>query len=101
MNDAERLAITVKESKGTPWTEGWHNVKVVRRGDEGTMEVYFDDMDTPFMTAKDTTFGWGRVGLGTFDDNGNWDDFQLKGVVWEEPATSGATLHFDDPAVEK
>ena len=37
-------------------------------------------MDEPLMTAKDKTFTWGQVGLGTFDDNGNWDDFQLHGV---------------------
>lgn len=80
VNDAERTAITAKGAKGTPWTEGWHNVRVVRRVDDGTIEVYFDDLDEPFMTAKDSHFKWGQVGLGTFDDNGNWDDFTLRGV---------------------
>jgi hypothetical protein len=86
VNDAPRLAITQKEVKGTPWTEGWHDVKVIRRVADGTMEVYFDDMDEPFMTAHDNTFKWGRVGLGTFDDNGNWDDFELHGVVVDPKA---------------
>jgi hypothetical protein len=45
--------------------------------------VYFDNMAKPFMTAADNTFKWGRVGLGTFDDNGNWDDFELRGVKVE------------------
>jgi hypothetical protein len=80
VNKADRTAITDKEAKGTPWTEGWHDVKVVRRVADGTIEVYFDDMDEPFMAAHDNTFKWGRVGLGTFDDNGNWDDFELYGV---------------------
>jgi hypothetical protein len=31
------------------------------------------------MTARDTTFTWGQVGLGTFDDHGNFDDVLLRG----------------------
>ena len=80
VNNAPRTAITVNEAKGTPWTTGWHKVKVVRRLADGAIEVYFDDLKQPFMTARDETFKYGRVGLGTFDDNGNWDNFQLRGV---------------------
>jgi hypothetical protein len=81
VNNAARTPITVKEAKGTPWTKGWHKVKVVRHAAEGTIEVFFDKMDEPFMTAHDNTFTWGRVGLGTFDDNGNWDNFALRGAL--------------------
>jgi len=81
VNDAARRPITETPVKGTPWTNGWINVKVIRRIGDGTMEVYFDDMQKPFMTAHDNTFTWGRVGLGTFDDNGNWDDFELHGAL--------------------
>ncbi|HEX6963414.1 MAG TPA: hypothetical protein VF175_16220 [Lacipirellula sp.] len=86
VNDAPRIAITQKQAKGTPWTNGWHEVKVVRRVGDGTIEVYFDDMDEPFMAAHDNTFAWGRVGLGTFDDNGNWDDFKLHGTFVDPKA---------------
>ena len=55
-------------------------------GGDGAMEVYFDKLDKPFMTAHDTTFTWGREGLGTFDDNGNWDDFELRGVKVDSAA---------------
>lgn len=81
VNGAARAPITVKTAKGTPWTDGWHNVKVVRRVDSGDIEVYFDDMATPLMTAKDKTFAAGQVGLGTFDDHGNWDDFELRAAA--------------------
>ncbi len=80
VNKADRLAITDKEAKGTPWTDAWHTVKVVRRVADGTIEVFFDDMDKPLMAAHDSTFKSGRVGLGTFDDHGNWDDVELRGV---------------------
>ena len=90
VDDAARTPITVKTASGTPWTDGWQDVRVVRKVDDGTIEVYFNDMGEPFMTAKDTKFKWGRVGLGTFDDNGNWDDFELRGVeVKPEEPTAG------------
>ena len=43
------------------------------------MKVYFDDMTKPLMTAEDTTFGAGEIGIGTFDDSGNFDDVVLRG----------------------
>jgi hypothetical protein len=86
VNDAARAPITVKQSTGTPWNDGWIDVKVTRNVETGETNVYFDDMDKPLMTAKDTTFQWGQVGLGTFDDNGNWDDFVLRGKKVEPPA---------------
>lgn len=80
VNDAPRTSITQQKAKGTPWTAGWHTVKIVRRVGDGAIEVYFDDMDEPLMTAHDNAFTWGRVGLGTFDDHGNWDEFELRGI---------------------
>ena len=79
VNGADRKKISTKTTPGTNWTDGWHRVKVVRSVDDGRIEVYFDDMKTPAMTAKDATFLWGRVGVGSFDDTGNWDDVKLWG----------------------
>jgi hypothetical protein len=79
VNNAPREKITDKEAKGTPWNDDWHNIKIVRRIADGTMEAYFDDMKTPFMAAHDKTFTWGQVGVGTFDDHGNFDDIELRG----------------------
>jgi len=76
VNGAPRVMITKNRSPGIPWDDGWHHVKIVRRAGNGTIEVYFDDMDKPVMVANDKTFGSGRVGIGSFDDNGNWDDFK-------------------------
>ena len=80
VNDAPRAMITKSKSPGIPWDEKWHDVKIVRRTADGAIEIYFDDMKKPVMTAVDKTFNWGQVGLGSFDDNGNWDDFKLRGV---------------------
>jgi len=85
VNDAPRKMITENKSPGIPWTEGWHKVKIVRRVQDGTIEIYFDDMKKPKMVAKDKTFTWGQVGIGSFDDHGNWDNFKLYGVKVERP----------------
>ena len=79
VNGAPRTKITTHESPGIPWTDSWHTVRVTRSTSDGRMAVYFDDLTSPVMVANDNTFRWGRVGLGTFDDHGNFDNFSLRG----------------------
>ncbi|OHB80014.1 MAG: hypothetical protein A2W31_11125 [Planctomycetes bacterium RBG_16_64_10] len=86
VDGAPRLMITKNATPGIPWSEGWHKVKVVRRTADGTIEVYFDHMNKPVMVAQDTTFTWGQVGIGSFDDHGNWDNFQLHGQRVQRPS---------------
>ncbi len=85
VNDKPRVKISKTTTAGTSWTNGWHHVKVVRRVKDGTIEVYFDDMKKPVMTAVDRTFTWGQVGVGSFDDTGNWRDVKVRGVKVERP----------------
>ncbi len=80
VNGADRKKISTKTSEGTNWTDEWHAFKLVRNVATGKIEVYFDDMKTPVMEAVDKSFEWGQVGIGTFDDTGNWDDVILRGV---------------------
>jgi hypothetical protein len=54
-------------------------VKLVRDSVKGTIEIYFDDMKTPHMTAIDKTFGKGRIGIGSFDDMNDFDDVRVYG----------------------
>ncbi|NLT71714.1 MAG: hypothetical protein GXX91_13630, partial [Verrucomicrobiaceae bacterium] len=92
VNEAPRVAISEKTNDGTPWETGkWHQIKIVRTVASGLIEVYFDDMETPSHVARDKTFAWGRVGIGTFDDMGLWDDVELRGVAVKPPvaATGG------------
>lgn len=81
VNDAPRTKISEKTSAGTPWKDDtWHQVKIVRKVESGLIEVYFDDMKKPMMAAHDKTFDWGRIGLGSFDDTGMWDNVELRGI---------------------
>ncbi len=43
--------------------------------------MYFDDMENPVMTARDKTFTWGRIGIGSFDDTGEFDEVRLYGEL--------------------
>ncbi len=38
------------------------------------------------MVAHDKTFAWGQIGLGAFDDLGNFDDIEVRGTAVERPA---------------
>jgi len=78
VNEAPRTPLTDNKNP-TPWDDQWHDVKVVRHAETGTIEIYFDDMAKPLMTAIDKTFGKGQVGIGSFDDMNDFDDVKLFG----------------------
>lgn len=83
VDGADRRALTQQTGGGTPWTNGWHRVKVVRETQAGRMSVWFDDTAAPLLETKDKRFLEGRVGLGTFDDRGQFDNFVLRGLLAE------------------
>ncbi len=74
-----RTGIARERTGGTDWTDGWHRVRVRRETGSGKIEVFFDDFEKPVMTAVDRTFLQGRVGIGSFDDTGNFDEVRLRG----------------------
>ena len=85
VNDAPRTKISTLETTGIPWRENvWHTLRVTRTAADGMIRVYFDDMHTAIMEAKDTTFGPGQVGFGSFDDTARFDDIIITGT----PATA-------------
>ena len=85
VNGKPRSKISIKTTPGTNWDDEWHHARIIRDVKTGSIEVYFDDMKTPVMTAVDKTFTAGRVGVGSFDDTGNFDDIRLYGEKVERP----------------
>ena len=83
VNGADRKKISITSTSGTNWDDNWHTVKIIRKPSDGTIEIYFDDMQKPIMTASDKTFTHGRIGVGTFDDTADWDDITLRGTKVE------------------
>jgi hypothetical protein len=85
VNNAPRTKISTQTTSGTPWNDEWHHARIVRDVDSGRIEVYFDDMQTPAMVSVDKTFTRGQIGLGSFDDTGNFDDVRLYGIKAQRP----------------
>ena len=78
VNAEPRRPLTENKAE-VAWNDKWHTVKVVRDSTAGTIEVFFDDMKKPHLTATDKSFGKGRVGIGSFDDMNDFDDVRLFG----------------------
>lgn len=78
VNNADRTKISLSTTPGTNWDEKWHDVRIKRDIKTGAIEVYFDNMDTPVMTAKDKTFGAGMIGVGSFDDTADFGKLSIR-----------------------
>ena len=55
----------------------WHKVRVVRDVNTGSIEVFVDQERRPRFSVVDKTFTCGRVGLGSFDETGDFADVRL------------------------
>lgn len=84
VSDAPRSKISLETTEGTPWDDQWHTVRVRRNTSSGEILIYFDDLDSPIMRAVDKTFTWGQIGIGSFDDPGDFDDIILLGLPVEK-----------------
>lgn len=71
VNDAPRTRISTSTTPGVEWKANhWHRVRLVRETRSGKIEVFFDELARPIMTANDKTFSEGWIGFGSFDDTG-------------------------------
>jgi hypothetical protein len=82
VNGADRIKINLEppgESVFRLTDMDWHRFKVTYDALTGDIKAFLDDMDTPILTARDKTLTHGHVGVGSFDDTGDFDDLTLKG----------------------
>lgn len=84
VNNADRLSIT-NELPGTSIARlndyDWHILKITRNVGTGIIEAYIDSLETPILTAMDTTFRYGKIGIGSFDDFGDFAEVKLYGEL--------------------
>jgi len=78
VNGEPRVSIVEERTQGTNWSSDFHHVRIIRDVENGLVEVYKDDMDVPIMKTHDKTFLSGPIGLGSFDDEGHFDDIELR-----------------------
>lgn len=65
VDGADRRPLTENKNP-VPWTDDWHTVRLERDHATGRIAAYFDGK--LIVETTDTTFGEGRVGIGSFDD---------------------------------
>ncbi len=81
VNDAPRVSIAKDRTKGVDWGQDFHQITIVRDTQSGKIEVYYDDLEKPIMVTEDKTFLKGRIGLGSFDDIGCFDNLKIWNVA--------------------
>lgn len=89
VRDAPRTKIAKMTTSGVEWgLNVWHHVRVERRVAQGTIQVWFDDLSDPVMTAQDKTFTSGGIGFGSFDDTGRIANIRVWAPTMEAAKTS-------------
>ncbi len=68
VNDADRVRIDDGSAVPRLMDAEWHDVRLERDVNSGTIRVFLDDTPTPVLQATDTTLRSGRIGFGSFDD---------------------------------
>jgi acetyl esterase/lipase len=79
VNGKDRTSIAAERTSGMEWGDSWHRIRLRREATSGKIEVFLDDFSKPIMTATDTTFPSGRIGIGSFDDTGDFDEIRVRG----------------------
>jgi hypothetical protein len=67
--------------------EKWHEVHVVRDVKSGEIKLFLDGDAEPRFQVTDRTHGYGLVGVGSFDNTGEYDDLHLQGTPSPECRT--------------
>jgi len=62
----------------------WQEVRLVRRVATGEMVLFAGGDPEPRFAHVDTSFRWGRAGVGSFNETGDFDDFRVEGETSTE-----------------
>jgi hypothetical protein len=86
VDGAPRRSFAAETTAGIDWgsPDSWHRVRLIRKG--ASIQVFFDDLETPIMEAEDATHGVGRIGFGSFDDEGRFRRIRIQGDPRPAPA---------------
>lgn len=55
----------------------WHTIRIKRNVKTGSIKVFVDGESTPRFSVIDHTFNCGQIGLGSFDETGDFTDVHL------------------------
>lgn len=75
--DADRRRLDAGTGGPQLTDQSWHDVRVEWDGASGRMDVFFDGSAEPVLSAIDRTLTEGRVGVGSFDDTGEFRSIRV------------------------
>jgi len=75
----ERVRMSSLEGPGSLPTQDWTPVKLVFDGATGHCYVEVNGKRNPSLDAVDLSLRWGRVGLGSFDETGDFRNVKVTG----------------------
>ena len=78
VNNAARVRIAGLDAQPALPDSAWHQIRVLRDVTSGRIEVWSDVSNQPLFTVVDRTFKCGQVGIGSFDETGDFDDVDLR-----------------------
>jgi len=84
----ERVRMSSLEGPGSLPATDWTPVKLVFDGESGRCYVEVNGKRNPSLEAVDLSLRWGRVGLGSFDETGDFRNVRIAGAT-REPGPIG------------
>jgi hypothetical protein len=80
VNNADRRRLDEPTSRARLIDQEWHRVRLERNATSGSIQVFIDDDPAPALSVTDKTLTSGRVGVGSFDETGEFRALQVTGT---------------------
>jgi len=74
----ERVRISDTDGPAAFSSSGWHHVQLVWEGKSGEVRVSVDGQSIPALHAVDLSLRSGRVGIGSFDETGDFKNVKIQ-----------------------
>lgn len=87
----ERVRMSSLDGPASLTTQDWIPVKLVFDGDSGHCYVEVNGKRNPSLDAVDLSLRWGRVGMGSFDETGDFRNIKVTGET-RDSGKMGQTL---------
>jgi len=77
VNGSDRARIAGTDAPPALPDHDWHMIRVERNAASGAIDVYSDVQGGPIFSVVDRTFTCGQIGIGSFDETGDFDNVTL------------------------
>ncbi len=78
VNDADRRRVDDATAAARLKDQAWHRIRLERVVATGSIKVFFDGERVPLLSATDRTLPSGRIGVGSFDETGEFRGFEVR-----------------------